>query len=114
MNQYQTYLSAKFQIMSGAIRPNLGGLVSYSYRTYVTDAYTSFGPAGTKTGNSGAIDLGITAGVDIALNERFALGADLKYMFNMSANLNGDTVAGASSPEKLNYYLLGIAAKMAF
>lgn len=114
MNQYQTYLSAKFQIMSGAIRPNLGGLVSYSYRTYVTDAYTSFGPAGTKTGNSGAIDLGITAGVDIALNDRFALGADLKYMFNMSANINGDTVAGASSPEKLNYYLLGIAAKMAF
>lgn len=114
MNQYQTYLSAKFQIMAGAIRPNLGGLVSYSYRTYVTDAYTSFGPAGTKTGSSGAIDLGITAGVDIALNERFALGADLKYMFNMSANINGNTVAGASSPEKLNYYLLGIAAKMAF
>lgn len=114
MNQYQTYLSAKFQIMSGAIRPNLGGLVSYSYRTYVTDAFTSFGPAGTKTGNSGAIDLGITAGVDIALNQRFALGADLKYMFNMSANINGNTVAGASSPEKLNYYLLGVAAKMAF
>ncbi|MBC7458271.1 MAG: hypothetical protein H7235_08340 [Bdellovibrionaceae bacterium] len=114
MNQYQTYLSAKFQIMSGSIRPNLGGLVSYSYRTYLTDAYTSFGAAGTKTGSSGAIDLGITAGVDIALNERFTLGADLKYMFNMSANINGNTVNGASSPEKLNYYLLGIAAKMAF
>jgi hypothetical protein len=114
MNQYQTYLSAKFQIMGGAIRPNLGGLVSYSYRTYVTDAFTSFGPAGTKTGSSGAIDLGITAGVDIALNERFALGADFKYMFNMSANIDGDTVAGADSPEKLNYYLLGVAAKMSF
>ena len=114
MDQYQTYLSAKFQIMSGAIRPNLGGLVSYSYRTYMTDAFTSFGPAGTKTGNSGAIDLGVTAGVDIALNNRFSLGADLKYMFNMTANINGDTVAGASSPERLNYYLLGIAAKMSF
>lgn len=114
MNQYQTYLSAKFQIMAGAIRPNLGGLVSYSYRTYVTDAYTSFGAAGTKTGHSGAVDLGITAGVDIALNERFALGADLKYMFNTTANINGDTVAGADSPEKLNYYLLGVSAKMSF
>lgn len=114
MNQYQTYLSAKFQIMSGSIRPNLGGIVAYSYRTYITDAYTSFGAAGTKTGSSGAIDLGITAGVDIALNQRFSLGADLKYMFNMSANINGNTVAGAASPEKLNYYLLGISAKMSF
>lgn len=114
MNQYQTYLSAKFQILSGSIRPNFGGLVSYSYRTYVTDSYTSYGAAGTKTGTSGAIDLGVTAGIDIALNNRFTLGADMKYMFNMSANINGDTVAGATSPEKLNYYLLGIAAKMSF
>jgi len=114
MNQYQTYLSAKFQIMSGSIRPNLGGLLSYSHRTYETNAFTILGPAGTRTGSSGAVDLGITAGVDIALNQRFSLGADLKYMFNMSTNINGNTVNGAAVPERLNYYLLGVAAKMAF
>ncbi|MBC7753844.1 MAG: hypothetical protein H7Z71_06370 [Moraxellaceae bacterium] len=114
MNQYQTYLATKFQIMSGTIRPTLGGILAYSYRTYVTDSYTAMGAAGTKTGTSGAIDFGITAGVDIALTERFAIGADLKYMFNISSNINGDTQPGATSPEKLNYYLLGISAKMAF
>jgi outer membrane protein W len=100
--------------MAGAIRPTLGGILSYSYRTYVTDSFTAMGASGTKTGTSGAIDFGITAGVDIALNERFAIGADLKYMFNISSNINGDTQPGASSPEKLNYYILGVAAKMAF
>ena len=114
MNQYQTYLATKFQIMAGAIRPTLGGILSYSYRTYVTDSFTAMGASGTKTGTSGAIDFGITAGVDIALNERFAIGADLKYMFNISSNINGDTQPGASSPEKLNYYILGVAATMSF
>lgn len=114
MNQYQTYVSAKYQLLAGTIRPSIGGLVSYSYRKYVSDSYTTYGSPGTEFGHSSAIDLGITGGMDIVLSQRFALGADLKYMFNMSANINGDTAPGAKSPEKLNYYIMGVSAKMMF
>ena len=114
MNQYQTYVSAKYQLMAGSIRPTIGGLASYSYRKYLSDSFTSYGAAGTEFGHSSAIDLGIAAGIDMSLTQRFSLGADLKYMFNISSNINGDTAPGARSPEKLNYYLLGVSAKVNF
>lgn len=114
MNQYQTFVATKFQLMSGDIRPAIGGLASYSMRKYKSDSFTSYGAPGTDFGSSNSIDLGLTAGIDLLVNSKFSIGADMKYMFNVSSNINGSTALGAKSPEKLSYYLLGLTAKMMF
>jgi hypothetical protein len=114
LNQYQTFVATKIQLLDGDIRPSVGGLASYSFRKYVADSFTTYGDKGTDFGQSSAIDLGVTAGIDLALSQRFSLGADLKYMFNISSNINGKTSSNAASPEKLSYYLLGLTAKMMF
>ncbi len=115
MNQYQGYLSGKFIVFTGSIRPTVGGILAYSYRTYeVSPDRFQYAPPGMGDGNTSAIDAGVTAGVDIKLSRRFSLGADFKYMFNMSSNLEEGTVPGYKSPEKMNYYVLGVAGKMSF
>ncbi len=114
MSQYQTFVAAKFQLLDGSVRPNIGGLGSYSFRKYKSDSYTTYGNPGTEFGQSNAMDLGITGGVDLVLSKKFALGADLKYMFNLTSNINGSTAVGAKTPEKLSYYLLGVTAKIMF
>lgn len=83
VDQYQGSIAAKYQLLSGMVRPVLGGLVAYSYRKYaLTNTYAG---SSEDTGNSHAIDLGINAGVDLEFSSKFALGFDFKYMFNISS-----------------------------
>lgn len=116
MNQYQLYLSAKYQILAGVIRPTVGGVMAYSYRTYVADFYNYSERLnqGDKFGDSNALDLGLSAGLDIVITQNFSVGADLKYMFNMTNTINGQTTPGSQSVEKMNYYTLGAVLKMGF
>lgn len=118
MNQYQGIVAAKYQLLGGFVRPNLGGLVSYSYRKYTTSDWAVAGnqyvPAGTEFGNSHAIDLGVAAGVDLEFNNKFSLGFDMKYMFNMSSKLSGPTAPGYTPLEKLQYFITGISARVNF
>lgn len=119
-NQYQGAISAKYQLMSGLVRPVLGGLVSYSYRKYdwtnVVNNY-QYNNYGTSS-DSHAVDLGVTAGVDLELSKKFALGFEYRYMFNLSSRVdNQSLVAGpqyGTPMEKLSYYTMALAAKVNF
>jgi hypothetical protein len=114
MNQYQGMLAAKYQLLSGFVRPVLGGLVSYSYRSYSATTSTTYGSAGTEFGTSHAIDLGVIAGVDLEFNDKMSVGVDMKYMFNMSSRINGSSVGGAVLPEKAQYYITSLVARVNF
>lgn len=114
MNQYQGSVAAKYQMIGGFVRPVLGGLVSYSYREYVANNNTAYGFSGTSFGTSHAIDLGVLAGVDLEFNDKMSLGFDLKYMFNMSNKVSGQTVAGSTSVEGLEYFTTGLFARVNF
>jgi hypothetical protein len=114
MNQYQGLLAAKYQLLGGFVRPILGGLVSYSYRNYSATTPTTYGAAGTEFGTSHAIDLGVIAGVDLEFTEKMSIGVDMKYMFNMSSRIDGSSVAGAALPEKSQYYITGLVARVNF
>ena len=114
MNQYQGLLAAKYQLLDGFVRPVLGGLVSYSYRSYAATTPTSYGPSGTEFGTSHAVDLGVIAGVDLEFNDKMSIGVDMKYMFNMSSRIDGSSVSGALLPEKSQYYITGITARVNF
>lgn len=114
MNQYQGSLATKYQLLGGFVRPVLGGLVSYSYRKYVSNQTTGFGVAGTEFGTSHAVDLGILTGVDLEFNDKMSFGVDFKYMFNMSNKLSGPTAAGSTPVEKLQYFTTGLFARVNF
>lgn len=117
VNQYQGVIAAKYQLLGGIVRPVLGGLIAYSYRNFtLTNSYTN---GSQDTGNSHAIDLGVTTGIDLELSPKFSLGLDMKYMFNMSSRVNSNysnsTYARIGTPiEKLQYYIMGIAARVNF
>jgi hypothetical protein len=114
MNQYQGLIAAKYQLLDGFVRPVLGGLVSYSYRRYTSLTNTMYGLSGTEFGTSHAVDLGVIVGADLEFNEKMSLGVDMKYMFNMSSRIDGATMSGALLPEKSQYYIMGLAARVNF
>jgi hypothetical protein len=80
MNQYSTGALVKYQILSGMFRPEVGGLMSYTYRTF-TDKQFGLSDA---TVASHALDLGIMGGFTVALTESFSIGLDMRYMWNMT------------------------------
>lgn len=117
VNQFQGSMAAKYQLMSGMVRPVLGGLIAYSYRKYaLTNNYLG---SSEDTGNSHAIDLGVNAGVDLEFSPQFALGFDFKYMFNMSSRVNSNYTNSSygyvGTPlEKLQYSITSIVARVNF
>ncbi len=117
VDQYTGAIAAKYQLLGGMVRPVLGGLLAYSYRKFtLTNGLYS---QSEDTGNSHAIDLGINAGVDFEFSSKFSLGVEMKYMFNMSsrvtANYRNSTYGYIGTPiEKLQYYIMGIAARVNF
>ncbi len=120
MNQYQGSVSAKYQLLGGFVRPYLGGLVSYSYRSYESNydrqnLNGSFSKKGSVDVTSHSVDLGTDVGVDLEFNERTAIGASFKYYFNLSSRINGDTAGPTgTSVEKQNYYQAGLHARVNF
>lgn len=114
MNQYQGVLSTKYQLLGGFVRPVLGGLVAYSYREYTANNITAFGFSGRDFGTSHAIDLGIIAGVDLEFNSKLSAGFDMKYMFNMSNKISGNTAANSTPVEDLQYFTTGLFARVNF
>ncbi|RYZ62590.1 MAG: hypothetical protein EOP09_18635 [Proteobacteria bacterium] len=121
MTQYQGSVSAKYQLMSGLVRPVLGGLGSYSYRQYKWKDVVGY-PTSYRgnSSDSHAIDLGVTAGVDLEFSRDFSLGFEYRYMFNLSSRTNNQGVyttglqSSGTPLEKLSYYTLGLAAKVNF
>lgn len=119
MNQYSTSGLVKYQLLGGALRPEVGALMSYTYRTFsdkqfaLTDATVS----------SQAIDYGLMAGASLEVSEGFSLGLDFRYMWNMTNKIDGTTLQKSAiyqgSPaytpiEDLSYYNFSVVGRATF
>src|SRR5690606_26573182 len=119
MNQYSLGAMAKYQIMTGTVRPVIGGLATYSYRTF-TDKQFGFD---NNDASSHAIDLGLVVGLDLEISKEMSLGLDYRYMFNLynraqssgfqqgfsQIYYNSDTAI-----EKFSYELVSLVARFTF
>lgn len=123
VQQYGVSLAIKYYLLGGMVKPIVGGLAQYSYRTFTwADNYYSAGYSTTNgSASSQAIDLGILTGADIELSDKFTLGVDFRYMFNMNSRINTDrksqflaTPSYGTPIEKLQYYNLSLAARVSF
>lgn len=118
MNQYSTSAVLKYQLFNGSLKPEVGGLVSYTYRTF-TDS--QFGTSDQSV-SSQAFDMGLLAGAAVDLDETFSLGFDFRYMWNLSARYDNSFQQTFSQPglrntkpiEQINYYTLGVSARASF
>ncbi len=122
VQQYGLAMAVKYYLLDGMVRPILGGAAQYSYRTFGWSAenYGTYSNQGGNDANSQAIDLGIVTGADFEFTPKFTLGADFRYMFNMSSRVsqgNGgflNTPAYGTPIEKLQYWNLSLAARVSF
>lgn len=122
VNQYAASLGMKYFMFSGMVKPFLGGLVQYNYRTYNwnhnTNYYSYYNNNNNSTANSHAIDLGLNVGADVVFNGKFTVGVDYRYFFNLSSRR--DNTAFVYQPyygtalEQLNASLLSLSAKVQF
>lgn len=120
MNQYTAALAGKYQFLSGLIRPIVGGLVQYSYRTFSWNP-NGYGYYSSNTAASHAIDVGAIAGVDLAFTPKFTLGLDFRYLWNMSSTVSSGNsnpwlpgYQGGTPVEKLQYYVMSIVGRVTF
>ncbi|NUM60414.1 MAG: hypothetical protein HUU56_17435 [Bdellovibrionaceae bacterium] len=128
VNQYAASIGMKYFMLSGMVKPFVGGLVQYNYRTYSwsqgatqyygNNYYNNTYNNNSQNANSHAIDLGLNVGADISFSSKFTVGVDYRYFFNLSSRK--DNTALVYQPfygtplEQMNSSLLSISAKVNF
>ncbi len=117
INQYALGVGARYFFLDSFIRPNVGGIFQYSYREYQWP--TSYRQAASQNtlASSHAIDLGVSAGVELAFTSGFALGLDYRYLFNVYSRLGPDSVyqfGGMDKIEKYSHSLMSLSGRFQF
>lgn len=118
LNQYNFQAAIKYQLLGGKVRPVVGAIAGYTYRSYQEQQY--FFTGNIKNASTNAFDVGALAGLDIQLTDSFALGFDLRWMTNIGYRENSDFQRSfvyqraGKSVEELNYYLGSLSGKFTF
>jgi hypothetical protein len=120
VNQYSGQVVGKFQVFTGLIRPVLGALMSYSYRSFTWANNNSGYSNGSVAASSHAIDIGAVAGVDLEFSRRYSLGFDFRYLWNLASRVDSAGSNWLGSPqygtpiEKLQYYVMSVVGRVNF
>ncbi|MFN7730053.1 MAG: hypothetical protein ACK5P7_12920 [Bdellovibrio sp.] len=119
MDQYAGSAQMKYQLLGGMIRPVIGGALAYVYRTF---SDSQFGNS-SNYAQSHALDLGLVTGVDVEFSEKFTIGLDARYMWNMTnrSQTSGfqqsfsQSVYGSDTPiEQLSYMNISLVGRATF
>ncbi|MBL7543590.1 MAG: hypothetical protein JNL11_07215 [Bdellovibrionaceae bacterium] len=120
VNQYSGSIGMKYFMLSGMVKPFVGGLGQYTYRTFqwANANYGSYYSNNETSTNSHAVDLGVNVGADVVFNSKFTVGIDYRYFFNLSSRRNQSAFAYqpyyGTALEQLNSTLVSISAKVQF
>ena len=123
VDQYNLNLAAKYLLLTGKIKPHIGALVSFVRRNYqavsVVNPYTQYQYPSNRVvedASTNAVDVGLTAGLDFDFNRRFGVGADFKYVTNITYSNDSDYLnIGPFSPlEEIDYFVFTINGKIRF
>ncbi len=125
LDQYNFIVAAKYAPQFGRISPQVGALVSYTHRKYTEVNYRSsyFNNRSSISNESetDAFDIGLSVGLDIKLGENFVIGAEYRYITNLTSKSNSRflndyySFYDIGSPlEEFDYYTFGIVGKILF
>lgn len=118
MDQYSGQGLVKYQVLGGTIRPEIGAVAAYTYRTF---SDTQFAISDAEA-SSHALDLGLMTGASVELTEKFSLGLDFRYMWNLTNRVNSGFQKSYVEPylktdtpiEKMSYYTLSVMGRASF
>lgn len=119
MDQFAFNAAVKYQLFGGTIRPVVGGVMGYAYRTF-SDVQLGFA---NNDASSHAFDVGVMGGLDIEVSRNFTLGLDTRYMWNVfnrssSAGFQrrfSQQVTGSDTPiEELSYMTFSVVGRATF
>jgi hypothetical protein len=74
-----------------------------------------------SSASSNALDAGVMTGASMELTDKFSVGLDFRYMWNLTYKTSGlqtsfqQSFMNSSSPiETMNYYTVNVVGRMAF
>ncbi len=124
MDQYNIAGDVKYRLLQDSkLSPYVGGIVSYTMRNFGNGNVQYSNQVNNNSLSSWALDAGGIAGVDLALSEKFRIGMDLRYLFNITYNLNNvpnrsyyfsTSNPNTSAVESLSYYTFAVNAQLMF
>jgi hypothetical protein len=129
VNQYSGAIAGKWYLLSGVVKPVIGGLAQYSYRDFQWSEKNYVRPQSLGRSESHAVDLGALIGVEVEFSPTMTLGLETRYMRNLlvrrnysTDNLNNSMFQnsvisryGYRTPiEDLDYYTFSLTARVAF
>jgi len=123
MDQYNINLAGKYAFLRGRVRPVVGAILSYTYRTFKNKYNpTNFNYySNTQQNNppdTRALDGGVSVGADIRLSDSFHIGADLKYMMNLTYDRDDNprtrNYNNTQPIEELSYYFFTVQGTFRF
>lgn len=108
----------KYKILKNRFTPLIGAAAGYSLRNFKDRQYNGYF-GGWSQAKSETFDMGPLVGFDVNLSDTFSVGADFRYMFNLSYRRDRmlEPYGGAygSSPiEEQNFYLLSLVGRVQF
>lgn len=118
MNQYSFNGILKYQIGNSTVRPVVGGLIGYTYRTFA-DRQLGFA---NNDATSHAVDFGLVLGVDFEVSKNVTIGVDYRYISNLY-NRAGDSgfqqrfsqvIQSNNAIEKFNQQIISILGRFTF
>ncbi len=119
IEEYSGSLAIKMQFSKGSIRPLAGALAVYSYRTY-TDTYPDFQfqyGGGNRQARVNALDMGVLGGAQFDIADDFSLGAEFRYLWNLTNRSDGyyPTYFPNSEPlDRLSHYAFVLTGRFNF
>lgn len=125
LDQFSLGVGAKFLILTGRIRPSIGGVLNFVNRQYSTLRDSTTGqPIYTDELNSDALEAGFVMGVDFLVSENLVLGAEYRFMSNLTYQYDVEVFntpgyrnaygSNVTPLEERDSHFLGFAAKYLF
>lgn len=129
MDQHNVFVALKYGFLNTMrVRPNVGVIASYTIRDYSDQSYR-YSYTTDRDSKTKAFDVGLSAGVDAQLSERFAIGVEFKYFTNFTRegsdnyayNYYRSSYRPTSNQEILrdnieqqDYYIFGVSGRIRF
>ena len=117
LEEYSGSISAKYSLFDRAIKPTIGLISAFRYRTYFSNPHYNSNFVSLM-----GIDVGFSAGLEFHIGSSFSIGTDIRYMRNLHYMANdfatnhylGRSYLGFNNNEHLDYILFGFATRLLF
>ena len=125
LDQYNFIAAAKYAPRFGRFSPHVGALVSYTHRKYaevnMNNRYSRQTSYVSEESETDAFDWGISMGVDVHLSDNFIIGAEYRYITNLTSKSDSRflddyySYYNVGTPlEEFDYSTFGIVGKVTF